>query len=103
MPAQPSLRPLYWCRRKLLPRSGASLTYVPPIDGDYDSDGDDGEGGAGGDGGGGGVRPASGKVYLFGGQDPVKGVIFDDMLVSMLCVLRALCGVGCRPCRMRAD
>lgn len=49
-------------RRKLLPRSGASLTYIPAADGDGGSSG--------------------GQVYLFGGQDPVTGVIFDDLLVS---------------------
>lgn len=45
-------------RRKLLPRSGASITYVP------------------GPGGG------PGSVYLFGGQEPTSGAIFDDLLVS---------------------
>ena len=47
------------CSRKLLPRSGASLTYIPA------------EGGGG-----------TGKVYLYGGQHPVQGVIYDDMLVG---------------------
>lgn len=68
---------------------------MPPIDGDYDSDGEgEGEGGGGG--------PAAGKVYLFGGQDPVKGAIFDDMLVRMLCLLCALCTVSHLSCAMRA-
>jgi hypothetical protein len=48
-------------RRKLLPRSGATLTFIPAAEG---SDG--------------------GQVFLFGGQDPVAGVIFDDFLVSFL-------------------
>ncbi|PRW57469.1 galactose oxidase [Chlorella sorokiniana] len=43
-------------KRKLLPRSGASITYVP------------------GPGGG------PGKVYVFGGQEPASGAIFDDLL-----------------------
>lgn len=46
------------CRRKLLPRSGASLTFIPDADG-----------------GGGG------KAYLYGGQEPLAGIIFDDVLV----------------------
>ena len=62
---------------------------MPPIDGDYDSDGEgEGEGGGGG--------PAAGKVYLFGGQDPVKGAIFDDMLVRMQRGDTAA-GAGCGP------
>ncbi|KAL4441275.1 hypothetical protein ABPG77_011512 [Micractinium sp. CCAP 211/92] len=44
-------------KRKLLPRSGASLTYLPAGDGS-----------------------GEGKVLIFGGQEPVGGAIFDDLL-----------------------
>lgn len=55
-------------RRRVLPRSGASLTYLPGPDG------------------------APGKAYLFGGQEPVEGVIHGDLLVSALaCCLRRRC------------
>lgn len=52
--------PSFHCRRKLLPRSGASLTYLPAGDGS-----------------------GEGKVLIYGGQEPVAGVIFDDLLVSV--------------------
>ncbi|KAL4452294.1 hypothetical protein ABPG75_007956 [Micractinium tetrahymenae] len=44
-------------KRKLLPRSGASLTYLPAGDGS-----------------------GEGKVLVYGGQEPVAGVMFDDLL-----------------------
>ena len=44
-------------RRKLLPRSGASITYVPAPGG------------------------GPGRVFVFGGQEPVSGAILDELLV----------------------
>lgn len=44
-------------KRKLLPRSGASLSYIPAPDG------------------------GSGKAYLFGGQEPRSGAFLDELLV----------------------
>lgn len=59
------------CRRKLLPRSGASLTYLPAGDGS-----------------------GEGKVLIFGGQEPVGGAIFDDLLVSTRFFLGRNCQCG---------
>lgn len=59
------------CRRKLLPRSGASLTYLPAGDGS-----------------------GEGKVLIYGGQEPVAGAIFDDLLVRAREELEGRCGVA---------
>lgn len=45
-------------RRRMLPRSSATLTHLPAPDG------------------------GPGKVYLFGGQEPVEGVCYSDLLVG---------------------
>jgi hypothetical protein len=51
----------------LLPRSGATLTFLPGPEG-------------------------GGKAYLVGGQEPVAGVILDELLVRQTC-----CTSCCRP------